>query len=153
MGEGWDSLVEIRRAQAPKMKITQESPQGGDELLSTFRPAVAGSLEHELPNLDCLPTAGVRTQAFDQSGSAAGIQAEGGLSDTTVLSEPFTKRDDQFRLWSVSARAAGRLANPGLDQITVKPLRPELGMVVVTSLPRQRAMTTGQMAGESVERA
>jgi hypothetical protein len=63
--ERWDSLVEVSGAQTPKAEITQKSPQGGDQLLSGFGPAVAGSVEHEFSYLQCFPTGRVRTQAVD----------------------------------------------------------------------------------------
>jgi hypothetical protein len=52
-------------AKTPKAEITQESPQGGDQLLSGFGPAVAGSVEHEISYLHRFPAGGVRTQTVD----------------------------------------------------------------------------------------
>src|SRR5271157_144880 len=115
MRERRDSLIEVSGAQAPEAEITQESPQRGDQLLSGAGPAVAGTVEHELSYLHCLPTAGVRTQGVDQSSSATGILAQGALCRATVLSEPIAKRDDQFGFGTLGARAAARLANPRLN--------------------------------------
>src|SRR5215472_13223997 len=115
MRERQDSLIEVCGAQAPETEITQESPQRGDQLLSCAGPAVAGTVEHELPYLHRLPTAGVCTQGVDQRGSATGILAQCGLCRATVLSEPIAKRDDQFGFGPLGAGAAARLANPRLD--------------------------------------
>jgi hypothetical protein len=134
MCECWDSLIEISGAQTPKTEITQESPQGGDQLLSGFSPAVAGSVEHEFSYLHRFPTGGVRTQTVDQSGSATGILAQGRFSHTTVLSEPIAKRNDQFGFRPLSIRTAVGLANPCSDQVAVKPFRPEARVVFVCSV-------------------
>src|SRR5215470_15675498 len=115
MCEGRDSLIEVGGAQALEAEITQESPQRSDQLLSGAGPAVAGLVEHELSYLYRLPTAGVRAQGADKSGSTTGIQAQCGLCCATVLSEPIAKRDDQFGFGPLGARAAARLANPRLD--------------------------------------
>jgi hypothetical protein len=152
MCERWDSLIEISGAQTPKAEITQESPQGGDQLLSGFGPAVAGSVEHEFSYLHRLPTGGVLTQGVGQSGSATGILAQGGFSHTTVLSEPIAKRDDQFGFGPVSIRTAVGLANPCSDQVAVKPFRPEACMVVFSSAVERRAVTAGQVAIEGIQR-
>ena len=96
MGEGRDGLIEVRGAQAPEAEITQESPQGGDQVSSRGSPAVAGSVERELSYLHCLPTAGIGTQGVDQSGRATGILAQCGFCRPTLLSEPIAKRDNQF---------------------------------------------------------
>jgi hypothetical protein len=61
MCEGRDSLIKVSGAQAPEAEITQESPQGGDQLLSGAGSAAAGTVEHELSYLHRIPTAGVRT--------------------------------------------------------------------------------------------
>jgi hypothetical protein len=153
MCERWDSLIEISGAQTPKAEITQESPQRGDELLSGFGPAVAGSVEHEFSYLHRSPTGGVRTQAVDQSGSATGILAQGGFSHTTVLPEPIAKRNDEFGFRPVSIRTAVGLANPCSDQVTVKPFRPESRVVFVSSVVCRRAVTAGQVAIKRVEGA
>jgi hypothetical protein len=134
MCECWDSLVEVSGAQSPKAEITQESPQGGDQLLSGFGPAVAGSVEHEFSYLHRFPAGGVRTQPVDQSGSATGILAQGGFRHTTVLSEPIAKRNDQFGFRPLSIRTAVGLANPCSDQVAVKPFRPEARVVFVCSV-------------------
>jgi hypothetical protein len=153
MCERWDSLIEISGAQTPKAEITQESPQGGNQFLSGFGPAVAGSVEHEFSYVHRFPTGGVRTQTVDQSGSATGILAQGWFSHTTVLSEPIAKRDDQFGFGPVGIRTAVGLANPCSDQVAVKPFRPEACMVVISSAVERRAVTAGQVAIENIQRA
>jgi hypothetical protein len=153
MGERWDSLVEVSGAQTPKAEITQESPQRGDELLSGFGSAVAGSVEHEFSYLHRFPGGGFRTQTVDQRGSATGILAQGGFSHTAVLSEPIAKRNDQFGFRPVSIRTAVGLANSCSDQVAVKPFRPEACVVFVSSVVRRRAVTAGQVAIKGVEGA
>jgi len=153
MCERWDSLVEVSGAQTPKAEITQESPQGGDELLSGFGPAVAGSVEHEFSYVHRFPTGGVRTQTVDQSGSATGILAQGWFSHTTVLSEPIAKRDDQFGFGPVGIRTAVGLANPCSDQVAVKPFRPEACMVLVSPAVLRRAVTARQVVIKAIELA
>jgi hypothetical protein len=150
MGERWDSLIEISGAQTPKAEITQESPQGGDQLLSGFGPAVAGSVEHEFAYLHRFPSGGIRTQTVDQSGSTTGILAQGRFRHTTVLSEPIAKRNDQFGFRPFSIRTAAGLANPCSDQVAVKPFRPEVCMVVISSAVERRAVTAGQVAIEGI---
>jgi hypothetical protein len=73
MRERRDSLIEVGGTQAPKAEITQESPQRSDQLLSGAGPALSGLVEHELPYLLRIPTAGVCTQCVEQSTSATAI--------------------------------------------------------------------------------
>jgi hypothetical protein len=153
MCECWDSLVEVSGAQTPKAEITQESAQRGDELLSGFGPAVAGSVEHEFAYLHRIPGGGIRTQTADQSGSATGILAQCGFRHTRVLSEPIAKRNDQFGFKPLSIRTAVGLANPSSDQVAVKPFRPEACVVFVSSVVCRRAVTAGQVTIKGVEGA
>jgi hypothetical protein len=88
-----------------------------------------------------------------QSGRAPGILTQGGLSRTTVLSEPIEKRDDQFVFRRVGDWDAAGLANSFSDQIGVKPFRPEAGMVAVASAMWRTAVAARQVAIEGVERA
>ena len=153
MCERWDRLIEISGAQTPKTEITQESPQGGNQFLSGFGPAVAGSVKHEFSYVHRFPTGGVRTQTVDQGGSATGILAQGGFSHTTVLPEPIAERNDQFGFRPLSIRTALGLANPRSDQVAVKPFRPEACVVFVSSVVCRRAVTAGQVAIKGVEGA
>src|SRR5215469_11072882 len=153
MCERRDSLIEVSGAQPPEAEITQENPQGGDQLLSGASPAVAGTVEHELSYLHRLPTAGICTQGVDQRGSDTGILAQCGLCPAAVLSEPIAKRDDQFGFRPVGIWPAVGLANPCSDQVGVKPFCPEACMVLVSSAVWRRAVTTGQVAIKGFERA
>jgi hypothetical protein len=50
-----NSLIEVGGALPAKAEVTQESPQGCDQFLSGAGPALAGTVEYELPYLLCTP--------------------------------------------------------------------------------------------------
>src|SRR5579864_6841842 len=112
-----------------KAEITQESPRRCDQLLTALYSAFAGPLENELSHPPCVPLVDILTKCFEKFEGAATIKPQSWLCCATVLLEPITKANNQFRRRFLNHWDGVALANTLLDQVVAKPLHSEACMV------------------------
>ena len=134
-----------------EVEESKKRAEGSDQCLQRRCPILAGPLQQKISNGLCVPLADILAERPEKICGTAGVLPESRLLQAAMRSEPVAKSDYQRRIGSQIRNRFGR-ANPSSNEMMMKELHSELGMIADLSALEMRASATAEVTAKRLKR-
>src|SRR5580658_7124239 len=147
MGHGGYREGELVTEFPTEVEEPKKRAEGSDQCLRCRCPTLTGSLQKKISNGLCVPLADILAERPEEIRSTASVVPQSRFLHTTMGSEPVAKGDYQRWIGSQIRNRFGR-AKPASNEMMMKELHSELGVIADLSALKMRASATPKVTAK-----
>jgi len=150
VGHGRYREGEIVAEFSTEVEEPQKRAERSDQRLYCPRPTLAGSLQKKTPNSRCIPLADIFAERAEYIGRTASVVPQSWVLHAAMGSEPVAKSDHKRRVGRQIRNRFAR-ANPTSNEMMMKELHSELGVITDLSALEMRASATAKVTAKGIK--